>query len=71
MRDGRRVVKHGITDDIDRRFNEMVAQGLRFTSMCSDRYPITKETALRREAERVQTYRDNHDGRRPRYNRRP
>lgn len=71
LRDGHRIVKHGITTNTDERFIQMENQGLRFTSMLIDPVPVSKDTALKRERERVERYRRTHGGRRPRYNRRP
>jgi len=71
LKDGRRVVKHGITINPDRRLNEMENQSPRFTSMSVDPVPVSKETALKREKEHVERYQRNHRGRKPRYNKRP
>ena len=68
LRDGRFVVKHGITKNPDRRLQEMETEGLRFTSMIFDRYPVTEDTARQREQDRVEAYRRGHKGKNPKYN---
>ena len=68
LRDGRFVVKHGITKNLDRRLQEMETEGLRFTSMIFDRYPVTEDTARQREQDRVEAYRRGHKGKNPKYN---
>jgi hypothetical protein len=68
LRDGRKVVKHGITSDPCQRFTQMKNKRRRFTSMCLDPVPVTKKTALKRERNRIQTYQKTHKGRKPRYN---
>lgn len=68
LRDGRFVVKHGITDDSERRLEEMENEGLRFTSMIVDPRAVSEETARKREEERIATYQKNHKGKKPRYN---
>lgn len=69
--DNRRIVKHGISTDTDRRFIELENQGLHFKSMSIDPVPVSQATALKREKERVEQYMKSHKGRRPRYNERP
>lgn len=61
-------MKHGITNNPDRRAIEMENQGLRFTSMTVDPVSVSKETALKREKERIESYQRSHKGRKPRYN---
>jgi len=68
VRENRTVVKHGITSDPCQRFTQMKKEGLKFTSMCTDPVAISKETALKRERERINAYQKSHRGRKPRYN---
>ena len=68
LRDGRKIVKHGITTDPCQRFNQMKDKGLRFSSMCIDPVAISKKTAFKREKERIEAYKRSHRGRKPRYN---
>ena len=67
LRDGRFVVKYGITKNPDRRLQEMETEGLRFTSMIFDRYPVTEDIARQREQDRVEAYRRGHKGKNPKY----
>ena len=68
MRDGRKIVQQGITDNPDRRYIEHVNSRKRFTSIIVDPYPRTKENAKKEETRRIDTYASNHKGRKPRYN---
>jgi hypothetical protein len=69
LRDGRKVVYHGISNDPDRRFIEHDNSRKRFTSMIVDSHPCSHDTALYRERERIEIHQHNHHGKRPRYNR--
>lgn len=66
LRDGRTVVKHGITSDPCQRHAQM--KKLRFSSMCIDPVAVSKETAFKREKCRIKTHQRSHRGRKPRYN---
>jgi len=67
LRKGRLVVKHGITDDPERRLDEMKNEGLQFTSMTLDTIAVSEETARKREEERIKAYQKSH-GKKPKYN---
>jgi predicted GIY-YIG superfamily endonuclease len=66
LRDGRKVVYHGITNDPDRRLREQENSGKRFTSMCLGT-KVTRSTAEAREQRRLTNYRYK-NGKNPRYN---
>jgi len=68
LRDGRLIVKHGITTDPCERFTQMENKGLRFTSMCLDPVAVSQKTALKREKKRIKVHQRSHRGRKPRYN---
>ena len=68
LRDGRFVVKHGITTSPYRRVVEMENKGLNFTSMVIDPVVVSEKTARKREKDRVKTHQRSHRGRKPRYN---
>lgn len=68
LRDGRNVVKHGITTRPYTRAVEMENKGLKFTSMTIDSVAVSEETAREREAERIEAHQRSHGGRKPRYN---
>ena len=68
LRDGRFVVKHGITTDPNQRVVQMENEGKQFTSMIIDPVAVSEETARKREEERVEAYQKNHKGKKPRYN---
>jgi hypothetical protein len=65
LRDGRYVVKHGITNDPDRRLHELEIEGEKFTSMIFDRFPVSENTARQREQARIDAYRRSHKGKTP------
>ena len=69
LRDGKKVVYKGITNDPDRRFDEHVKSGKRFTTM-SWGSPCSREEAIKREKEGVAIYEGGHKGKKPRYNKR-
>ena len=68
LRDGRFIVKHGITTEPRERFDQMKSKGLRFTSMCVDSVAVSEKTARKREKQRIKTHERSHTGRKPRYN---
>ena len=68
LRDGRFIVKYGITNNPRRREIEMENKGLKFSSITLDPMAISKKTALKREKEKVETYKRSHKGRKPKYN---
>ncbi|MFZ5479238.1 MAG: hypothetical protein ACOZNI_20910 [Myxococcota bacterium] len=69
LKDGRRHVYKGITNDPEARLVEHVLDGKRFTHMVIDGTARTRPSAKRREAQALATYRENHGGRNPKYNR--
>lgn len=68
LRDGRRVVKHGVTNNPYRRTVEMENQKLRLTSVIIDPVAVSERTARKREIERIKAYQRSHRRRKPRYN---
>ena len=68
LRDGRIVVKHGVTTEPYQRYTQMKSKGVRFTSMIVDPVAVSKNTALKREKKRVKAHQRSHRGRKPRYN---
>lgn len=67
LRKGREIVYFGITNEPDRREVEH-KQDKDFTSMNVITPKLTLESAKKREAERVETYKSNHGGKPPKYN---
>ena len=67
--DGHKMVYAGTTTDPKRREAEHRASGKDFTKMTIIGRPSTKEGASKWEAERIATYKRNHNGERPKYNR--
>ena len=67
LREKRRIVGYGITDDLERRETEHRADGKRFNSMKPVGPARTRESAEDREAQLIEGFEKTH-GRRPRYN---
>lgn len=68
LRNGRNVVKHGITTRPYQREVQMDNKGLKFSSMIIDSVVVSETTAREREKERVEAHQRSHRGRKPRYN---
>lgn len=68
LSDGQKIVYFGITDDLERRVAQHRAEGLRFTNVRKEGPLVSRESALEWESGRLDTYRRNHGGRSPRYN---
>lgn len=68
LHDGHRTVYVGTTNDPERREAEHRADGKEFTKMAIIGGPSTSEGAGKWEEERIDTYKRNHGGDRPKYN---
>jgi len=68
LRDRGKLVYVGITDDPERRAQEHKDDRKRFTSVKVVGPAVTERSAEQWEEQRLQTYRENHGGRNPRYN---
>jgi len=69
LRDGRKIVYRGITNNPERRYKEHKKSGKRFTSMTTS-VKLSREKARKREKKRIKRYSKNHGGKTPRYNKR-
>lgn len=58
----------GTTNDPERREQEHRNKGWRFRSLETQSCALSKESAATREQEAIATYKRNHDGKRPKYN---
>jgi len=67
LKEGRRTVYLGSTNDPERREQEHRDEGKRFTKMEIASRRMTDDGAKKREAEQLKNYRSNH-GRNPKYN---
>ena len=67
LKHGRKAVYIGITKDPERREQEHRDEGKNFTSMILD-FPCSEETALKREQEKIESYKRSHKGKKPKYN---
>ena len=68
LKKGREVVYRGTTNNPGRREQEHRNDGIDFDRLVTMSRRMTPEGAERREAESLETYRRNHGGRNPRYN---
>ena len=65
---GRRVVYKGTTNNPERRFEEHVEDGKRFTHMQVIGRAKTSKGASKEETRQLRSYRKNHSGNNPKYN---
>ena len=68
IRNGRKLVYIGITNDMTRREQEHRAEGMDFTTMTQVGRKTTRDAASDWESDRIDTYMKNHNGQRPEYN---
>ncbi len=68
LRDRAKVVYVGITDDPEKREKEHKRERKRFSSMKVIKPPVTQSSAEKWEEKRLDTYKSNHRGKNPRYN---
>jgi len=67
LRQGRKVVYKGITNNPERRAVEHKRSGKKFTSVTTS-VKVSRETARKREKSGIKSYEKNHSGKKPRYN---
>jgi predicted GIY-YIG superfamily endonuclease len=68
LRERRRIVYIGITNNPKRREDEHKSEGKRFTRMGIVGPAVTQASAEKWEAKRLEQYRRTHGGKNPRYN---
>ncbi|MCK4642526.1 GIY-YIG nuclease family protein [bacterium] len=68
LRQGRKVVYRGITNDLERRVNEHEAGGKKFSSVNKVGSKVTRGSAKQWEEKSLTTYRQTHKGKNPKYN---
>ena len=68
LKDGKKVVYRGITDNPDRRENEHNQTGKRFSQLNIIGPSVTKPTAEKWEEKSLESYRTSHKGKNPKYN---
>ena len=66
LRQGKKIVRIGVTNDLKRRLSEHKRAGIRFSSV-SNSVKMSRDSALKRERAAIKTYKNN-QGRRPRHN---
>lgn len=62
------VLYVGTTNDPERRMAEHQAAGKKFSKMTITSRKMTEQGAKKKEAQRLETYRQNHNQRNPKYN---
>ena len=68
LKQGRKVVYRGTTNDPDRRAQEHKSQGKNFDRLVVTSRRMTEEGARKKEEENLARYRKSHGGKNPRYN---
>lgn len=68
LKDGHSIVYRGTTNNPERREQEHQDEGKAFTHMLITSKRMTSEGAKAKETENLKTYRKNHGGRSPKYN---
>jgi len=68
LKDGKKIVYRGTTNDPDRREREHSGEGKKFTKMTVTSRKMTEEGAKNKEADNLETYRKGHEGKNPKYN---
>ena len=66
--DGNKKVYIGVSDDPSRREQEHKDEGKKFTNIRIVGPKLTKESAFKRESERISQYQKDHKGKNPKYN---
>ena len=68
LKQGKKVVYKGTTDNLERRATEHESSGKKFTSIEKVGRVKTELGARKVEAKQLATYRKNHSGKNPKYN---
>jgi predicted GIY-YIG superfamily endonuclease len=68
LKQGNKVVYVGTTNKPERRQQEHESLGKRFSTMNVTSRKMTEDGAMKKEASRLETYRKNHQGVNPKYN---
>lgn len=68
LKDGKKVVYKGTTNDLEKRAQEHEATGKKFTHIQKVGRAKTEKSAGVEEAKQLASYRNNHGGKNPKYN---
>lgn len=68
LKQGKKTVYKGITNDPERRLKEHDGDGKKFSHMTVSGSAVTRKTAKKREEQGLQTYRNGHNGKGTKYN---
>ena len=68
LKQGKKVVYRGTTNDPEQRAQQHRDEGKRFSKMTVTSRKMTDDGAKQKEADALKTYRSNHSGKNPKYN---
>lgn len=68
LKDGKKIVYRGTTDDPERRSEEHKEDGEKFTKLTVTSRKMTEDGAKQKETEALERYRKSHGGKNPKYN---
>ena len=68
LKEGRKVVYKGTTNDPEEREKQHKREGKQFTKLLPTSRRMTKKGAKKRESENLERYRRSHGGMNPKYN---
>ena len=68
LKDGKKIIYKGTTNDLEKRANQHESDGKKFTHIQKVGRVKTEENASKEEARQLATYRKNHGGNNPKYN---
>ena len=68
LKDGKKIVYRGTTNDPERREKQHREEGKKFTHLLPTSRKMTREGAKKKESEALERYRRSHSGRNPKYN---
>jgi predicted GIY-YIG superfamily endonuclease len=68
LKEGRKVVYKGTTNDPARREEQHKREGKKFSSLATTSRAMTEAGAKKKEAEQLGKYRGSHGGKNPKYN---
>lgn len=68
LKQGRKIVYRGTTDDPERRAEQHKEDGKRFTKMTITSRKMSEDGAMKKEQAALETFRKSHGGKNPLYN---
>ena len=68
LNEGKKTVYIGTTNDLERREDEHMEEGKKFTKLEPTSRKMTEDGAKQKEADQLQTFRKGHQGKNTKYN---